>query len=117
MEGGMIPLPHGMIDPRRGMPYHDGHCEEAYRGDPRGIYGGFRHDSGAAGTVIFPEIRGSVPHYHNLMDHPYHEHQHATGLRASRSLTTEPQQLHLPRAPHGSVEPATQVGPSGNLHE
>ena len=115
----MMPLPHGMIDLRRGMSYHDTQYEEACRGDPRGMYGGFWHDSGAVGTVTYAEMRGNVPHYHNLMDRPYQDHQHAMGLQASRSPTAdlEPQQLHLSQAPRASVEPAAQAGPSGSLHE
>ena len=110
---GLMP-PHGMLDPRRGMPYRDSHNvyhEEAYRGHPHGTYGGFF--PGLILPGVHQDMRGSSPFFPNYVDRPYHDHQlQGPTPHTNWSPTCEPHQVHPPyaqRAPAESSAPSTSA--------
>jgi len=98
--------PHGMLDPRRGVPYCDSHNvyhEEAYRGHPHGTYRGYF--PGLVPPGAHQDMRGGSPFFQNYVDHPYHDHQlRGATPHTNRSPTCEPHQVHPPYAPRAPAE-------------
>ena len=74
-DHGLMP-PHGMLDPHRGLPFHDSqnvYHEEAYRSHPHSTYRGFFPSHIPPGA--HQDMRGNGPFFQNHVDRPYHDHQ------------------------------------------
>ena len=103
-DQGLMPLPQGSSDPRRGMPFNEAqgmYREDVYRGDPHSTYGNFHPSLLPSGTS--QDVRGNVPLYQNYADRPYHFMGPVP--HTSWSPTCEPHQGHPPCVPPTPIEP------------